>query len=120
MSNPSKAKGYAFEARIRDWLRTHGAPHIERLPAGATSDRGDLTGTPGVVWELKNHARVELPGWINELKVELANARCEIGAVIHHRSGNGDPAEDLATMPLRIYVRLLHEAGYLTEEALTA
>lgn len=113
MSNANKAKGSRFEARIRDYLHDHGAPHCERLPAGATNDRGDLTGTPGVVWECKDHKRLELATWVNELEIEMRNARADIGAVIHHRRGKGDPGDDYATLPLRVYCLLLQQAGYL-------
>ncbi len=113
MTNTSKAKGSRFEARIRDYLHDQGAPHAERLPAGAQADRGDLTGTPGVVWECKDHKRIELAGWCDELVTEMRHANAEIGAVVHHRKGMGNPAMDYATLPLFVYCRLLRDAGYL-------
>lgn len=113
MSSPSKAKGYAYEKRLVDYLRTQGAPHAERIPAGATADRGDITGTPGVVWECKDQSRDGLPAWVDECETEMGHARAIIGAVIHHRRGNGHIGGDFATMRLDTYLRLLRLAGYL-------
>lgn len=111
MTNPQKAKGSAYERLIRDYLNSSGFV-VDRTRAGWKDDRGDLHGVQGFVWECKNHRRLALPAWIGELLVECRNAGADLGAVVHKKHGTTDPADQFATMPLWMLVRLLKEAGY--------
>lgn len=114
MANPSKAKGTRWEVRLRDWFRTQGAPHCERLALGGNNDRGDLTGMPGVVIEAKAHKQLDLAGWVDELRTEMANADAEVGAVMFPRRNRGvDQA--YAVMPAYVFARLLRAAGWIGE-----
>lgn len=107
----SKQKGTAFEREIVDYLRTW-FPYAERAPLTGNKDRGDISGTPGIVWECKNHRAMNLAEWVDQAQTEMANADAEIGIVVHKRRGRGNPGSQYATIPLYQLVDLLKEAGY--------
>jgi hypothetical protein len=117
----SRRKGARAENAVVQYLRTHGHPNAERRIAGTDDTLGDITGTPGVVWEIKDHARDALPSWVDQLDTEITAARCTVGAVIHKRRGCVDVGRWYATMPVDVLLQLLAEAGYgdgpLTGEA---
>ena len=108
----SKQKGTAAETAVVNWLKAQGRKHVERRSLNGSSDRGDIAGLPGVVIEVKNHARMELSQWLSELEVEIANDKADTGVVIHKKKGTADGGEWYATMPLAIWFDLLEEAGY--------
>ena len=116
MSNPQKNKGSAYERSIVNYLRECDFT-VDRTRAGWTDDRGDIHGIQSstgraFTFECKNHRKDNLPGWIRELHIEVANAGGEIGAVIHKKVGTTDGGEQFATLPLSMLVLLLKEAGY--------
>ncbi|NAE18288.1 hypothetical protein, partial [Enterococcus hirae] len=45
--------GTAAETATVRYLRTAGFPHAERRALRGTHDCGDITGTPGLAWEVK-------------------------------------------------------------------
>lgn len=111
MSNPNGAKGTSAESAVAGWLNDlfpHGA---ERRVKNGTKDRGDIW-VPGVpvVIEVKNHARMELAQWVDELLVEMANDKASTGVVWHKRRGKGHPMGWYCTMTGGIYASLLHKA----------
>lgn len=115
MTNPNKNKGDAYERSIVDYLRDSGFG-VDRTRAGWADDRGDIHGisreSVPFTFECKNHRRDNLPGWIKELHVEVANNGGVLGAVIHKRHGTTVASAQYATLPLGMLVRLLTEAGY--------
>lgn len=116
MTNPQKAKGSAYERSIVTFLRERGFA-VDRTRAGWVDDRGDVHGIshpnlgPFTV-ECKNHRTMALAGWMEELAREVAANCGSLGAVVHKRKGVADPADQYATLPLWMLVRLLREAGY--------
>lgn len=117
VTSAAKNKGSAYERTIVNYLRGCGF-RADRTRAGWSDDRGDIHGitssTHGqqFVFECKNHKRIDLAGWVNELDTEISNAGSTVGAVIHKKRGTTDGAEQYATLPLRVLVQLLREAGY--------
>ena len=111
MTNPQKQKGSAYERTIVNYLRECGFG-VDRTRAGWTDDRGDIHGIEGFTFECKNHKSISLAGWVSELLIECVNAGTQLGAVVHKRRGSTDGGEQYATMPLRMLVQLLKEAGY--------
>lgn len=111
MSNPRKEKGSAYERLIVGFLRDKGF-EVDRTRAGWVDDRGDIHGIDGVVFECKNHKRLDLSGWVAELASEMANAKSDMGVVVHKKRGTNDPAQQYATLPLGLFVDLLRRAGY--------
>ena len=108
----NKAKGTAFETLVVNYLRDHGFPHAERRALAGTHDLGDITGTPGLVWECKNHQTLKLAEWVEEAEVERRNAPADFGFVFAKRRGKGQPEDQYAIMNLATLARLLVEAGY--------
>jgi hypothetical protein len=109
MSNPPKAKGSGAERDVVKYL-TQWFPYVDSRLAGATLDKGDISGIPGVTIEIKNHATMKLGGWIEELLVEMANDNAWTGVVVHKRKGKGNPSDWYATMPVQVWVELLKKA----------
>lgn len=94
------------------FLRLNGFPYAERRALAGALDLGDITGIPGFVGEVKDCKTMTLAEWVGELNVEMANAKCDVGSVIHKRRGKTDVGQWYATMPVTVLVRLLREAGY--------
>ena len=109
MTSPQKRKGSSAELAVAKWLNRLGWIHAERSRAGWTDDRGDIDGMPGVCIEVKNEKRIDLPGYLRELEVEMANAKAWTGAVIVKRRGSTDPADWYAVMPASVWAQLLLE-----------
>ena len=107
MTNPSKARGTAYETALVGWLQTHGHPYAERRTLAGAHDRGDIAGIPGVVLEAKNCKTIALAAWVDELAVEIGNAGVDIGAVVIRRRGTSDVGRSYAVMPLDVFNRLI-------------
>lgn len=108
----SKRKGTAFETAVVRYLAANGFPYAERAPLAGNKDRGDITGTPGLVWECKNAREIRLAEWSDETFVEMVNAGAHYGILVVKRPRYGDPADAYAVLPLSNLVELLKEAGY--------
>ncbi len=114
--NPANPKAKLFYAnflhgkmgRTDDAIQTmrHGLEFLE------INDKGDVSGVRGVCIEIKNHAKMDLGGWLQELLVEIVNAKAETGAVVHKRKGKSDVGQWYATMTVDMWIYLLKEAGY--------
>jgi hypothetical protein len=109
MGSAAKAKGSGAERDVVKWLKEW-FPYVDRRLAGATLDKGDISGIPGVTIEIKNHAKMDLAGWLEELSTEMGNDNAWTGVVVHKRRGRGSPAEWYATMPAQVWVDLLRRA----------
>ncbi|NUQ95819.1 MAG: hypothetical protein HOY79_04420 [Streptomyces sp.] len=107
--NRSKAKGTSAESAIVQYLRAMGFTQAERRTLNGAYDRGDIAGLPGVVIEVKNCARQELPGWVAEAEKERDNDGASLGVVWHKRRGKGHPSDWFVTMSGEQFVALLRE-----------
>jgi hypothetical protein len=110
VSSKAKQKGSKAEREVVKYLQEWW-PYAERRLAGATDDKGDVSGVPGVCIEIKDHAKMALAGWIEEMILETKNARAWTGVVIHKRRGKSNPADWYASMPVSIWVELLRKAN---------
>ena len=108
MSSAAKAKGSGAERDVVKYLKEW-FPYVDRRLAGATLDKGDISGIPGVTIEIKNHATMKLSEWVEELIVEMANDKAWTGVVIHKRERKGDVGEWYATMPAKIWIELIRK-----------
>jgi len=106
VSNPAKAKGSGAERAVVAWLKQW-FPYADRRLAGATLDKGDVSGIPGVTIEIKNHATMKLSEWVKELETEMKNDGAWTGVVIHKKKGTTDVGQWYATMPASVWVDLL-------------
>ena len=111
MSSASKRKGSQAERDVVAWLKANGYKYADRRLAGATLDKGDISGVLGVTIEIKNHARLDLAGWLAELEVEMKNDNAWTGVVIHKRKGKGDVGEWYATLPVKVWLALLRKTN---------
>lgn len=109
MANPAKAKGSGAERAVVAWLKKW-FPYADRRLAGATLDKGDVSGIPGVTIEVKNQAAMKLSEWVAELEVEMKNDGAWTGVVIHKKKGKTDVGQWYATMPASVWVDLLNRA----------
>ena len=107
--NAAKAKGSGAERDVVKYLKTW-FPYADRRLAGATLDKGDISGIPGVTIEIKNHNKMDISGWLGELETEMANDKAWTGIVIHKRRGKGNPGEWYATASVEIWKNLLLKA----------
>lgn len=106
----SRNKGASYERQVVAWLRDHGWPAALRTRTpGETQDRGDIAGIPLVI-EAKNHARLDLAGWLDQ--AEAAGRRANMpGVVWHKRRGTTDPGRHYVTMTGDTFNALLLKAG---------
>lgn len=103
----SKKKGTAAETAVVNYLRTKGFIQAERRALNGTQDRGDITGIPGAVIEVKNCARSELAAWIDEAAAERNNDKAWLGVVWHKRRGKSRPSDWFVTMSGEQFALLL-------------
>jgi hypothetical protein len=107
VTSPQKRKGSAAELAVAKWLRKLGWIHAERSRAGWTDDRGDIEGMPGVCIEVKAEKKIDIPGYLRELEVEIANAQAWTGTVIVKRRGSMNVDDWYAVMPAKIWGELM-------------
>lgn len=94
MARP-KDIGTAAETAVVKALRRLGWPDAERRALTGALDQGDITGTPGVVWEVKGGQQTLAPSdnqiaaWMEETEVERVNAAATIGVLVLQRHGVG-------------------------------
>ena len=107
MTSPQKRKGSAAELAVAKWLRKLGWVNAERSRAGWTDDRGDIDGMPGVCIEVKNEKKIDIPGYLRELEVEMENAKAWTGTVIIKRRGSTNVDDWYAVMPAKVWGELM-------------
>jgi hypothetical protein len=93
--NKPKRIGTAAESAVTKFLRTNGFPHAERRALTGAYDQGDITGCPGLVFEVKGGeaARTASDGqveaWLAETETERINAGADLGILVMQRRGVG-------------------------------
>jgi hypothetical protein len=107
VTSPQKRKGSAAELAVAKWLRKLGWIHAERSRAGWQDDRGDIDGLPGICIEVKAEKKIDIPGYLRELEVEIANAKAWTGTVIIKRRGSTNVDDWYAVMPAKIWGELM-------------
>lgn len=112
----AKAKGTAAEAAVANYLKFRGWPYAERRALFGSVDRGDITGTPGLVWEVKAGATLCIPAWLRETEQERVNAKADYGVLVVKPKGVGAGNVDRwwAVMHLYQVADVLRSAGYGT------
>lgn len=115
LGRANRRKGHDAERAVSRYLRTAGFPHAERAirtaytAAGrAIPDPGDITGTPGLAWQVKDHARESITQWLAETDVQRAAAGADFGILVQRRRGHADPGQWWAWITVKQLV-MLHE-----------
>lgn len=99
-TNKSKERGTRAETAVARALQRLGFPHAERRTLKGNRDEGDITGCPGICWEVKggNAARtasdLDIAGWMAETETERGNAKAEVGILVVQRKGINYPDAD--------------------------
>ena len=106
MANPSKAKGTAWETAVVGYLRDNGFPWAERRALNGATDKGDVSGIPGVVIEAKAERQISLAGYMDEVAIEVANANASVGVAVVKRQ-NRSVDQGYAVMTLATLAALL-------------
>jgi 3D (Asp-Asp-Asp) domain-containing protein len=73
----AKAKGTSVETAVVKFLIDNGFPYAERRALNGALDLGDITGTPALAWEVKNHKTYKIPAWLKETELETKNAKAD-------------------------------------------
>lgn len=108
----SKAKGYGAENAVVKYLRENGYPYAERRRAGASKDTGDIVGvSPGLILEVKNHARLAIPEWLRQLDDErdVFDPPAWAGTLVIKPRGVTDVGEWWSVMRFRHFLELIDE-----------
>ena len=108
MANPQKAKGSAFERLVRDYLNE--VVPCERIPPGATLDRGDLW-TPQAAIQCKNHRTLSLGAWLDDTHEQQTNAAKRFAWLVVKRKGTTDAGEQFAICSVAQLRELLKHLG---------
>lgn len=110
-------KGKDRELRVVAYLRVNGFPGAERMVrtgyrhSGRTSpDCGDITGTPGIAWQVKDIAEREwwrIPRILVDTQAQADAARADFGVLVIRRAGHAHPSEWWAHMYAADLLRLV-------------
>ena len=82
-------------ALVVRYLAAHGFPAAERRALHGATDLGDITGTPGIVWEVKGGEAAKdasdkrVAAWFDEAREETGNADATYGFLIVQRRQKG-------------------------------
>lgn len=149
----NRDKGARAELAVVKWLRDNGWPGAERAiatghrsPVRERADLGDITGTPGLVWQVTDRGDIEQPAVFARRMVDTEEqrqaARADYGFLVQRRRKFADAGrwwvhltgrrfaellteykapefEAAVRLTLADLVRLLHRAGYGTPEITT-
>ena len=95
MTNRPKQIGTAGETAVVRYLRPNGFGGVERSALHGNVDQGDLTGTPGVGWEVKaghaaeNASDAQIATWLDDTESERVNRGADVAVLVLKRKGKG-------------------------------
>lgn len=120
----AKDAGSRTERAIADYLaKAINDERIDRRVRNGSKDRGDIGGLrihgQRLVAEVKDCARLDLPGWTGEAHLEAGNDDALAGVVIAKRRGTTDPGRFWVHMTVDDFLALLtgERHGHRAEEA---
>lgn len=70
-------------------LQRLGWPYTERRALAGNLDKGDISGTPGICWEVKDAKTWQIPAWMRETEVERVNSKSDFGILVIKVPGVG-------------------------------
>ena len=116
MANPNKRRGDVFEIAVCEHCCGAGFS-ADRTRAGYARDHGDIhlasgPAGPAVILQCKNHARIDLAGWLDDLAEQVEASGAEHGALVVKRRGVGNPGRSYVVMELDPWLVLADQAGY--------
>ena len=93
MAKRPQDKGREAENFAVRFLSENGWPYAERKRLRGAKDQGDLTGTPGLMWEVKylgKSVSARMAAWMKQVDVQTVNARADYGILIVKPPGVGE------------------------------
>ena len=99
MTSPQKRKGHAAELAVVKWLRAHGIT-ADRIQAGTHADKGDVTGWPGVVIEVKDRKAHSWHGYFEQLRSQIVNVNSYDAVIIANHTVLIDVGVSMSVMPV--------------------
>lgn len=105
-SRRNKRLGWEAEDAVVDWLISWGFP-AERRSKHGKGDKGDIIGVPYTCIEVKNWSKMDLAGWLKQLKIEMQNSDSLSGAIIVKKRGKGNPKDWYVVMDGEQWIQLL-------------
>lgn len=112
MTNRNKAVGTAAESAVVKTLIEAGWVHAERRALAGSLDRGDISGIPGLCFEIKSAKSLNWPEWLAETATETQNANADYGFLWAKRPRKSDPLDWYVMMTGRDLIRILKQLGY--------
>lgn len=105
----SSRKGWEAEHAVCELLKPFGSDvYRPRTTSHTATDVGDIQGLPMVV-SVKNHKRMALSEWTDEMSAMVDRTRWDTGVVIHKRVGRTDPLAWYVTTSVRLWLPQLYE-----------
>jgi len=106
----AKQKGTLAETAVADFLKQTFTA-VERRTLSGKNDRGDITGVPGCVVEVKNQRSYKIHEWMKETEIERLNASAELGVLVIKPNGVGvsKVGEWWAVVSLETITKLIEE-----------
>lgn len=83
--------GTRAETAVVRYLQANGWPSAERRSLRGKLDAGDITGTPGLCWEVKggeaarSSSHGQITRWLVETEQERINASADVGVLVVQR-----------------------------------
>lgn len=106
MTQARKRRGMRTQKLVADYLAAHGWPFAESTGAGRAGS--DITGVPGLAFEVKARTDLNPVGWLKQ-----AEQNAGLPIVVHRPNGVGeDPSRFVAMVRLGDLLPLLWAAGY--------
>jgi hypothetical protein len=109
MSQHRKHRGYATQRLVADYL-TEWWPYAESTGAGRSGT--DITGTPGVDWEVKARRELRLTETMRQLAERAKDGTVPVAVIRPDGWGPARLPDWPAVLPLSALVQLLLDAGY--------
>jgi hypothetical protein len=107
----AKQAGARTERAVADYLAQELGSDIDRRVKTGAKDRGDIHGLRHwgnrLVVEVKDCAKTDLAGWVQEAHVEACNDDALMGFVVAKRRGTTDPGRFWVHMTLDDLLALL-------------
>lgn len=109
MSQSRKHRGYKTQDLVAKYLASHGFPYA--MSAGAGREGSDITGTPGIDWEVKARTKFDPMG---TMKQQANRVSDELPIAVMRLNGQGENSVGSFCVVMRFdeLVLLLRKAGY--------
>lgn len=88
LSSKSRRIGTSGEVRVAKYLATQGWPYAEHRALTGRLDKGDITGTPGLCWQIKaghyawNASDNDFIKWLDDANWQAGNANADYGILV--------------------------------------